>query len=287
MKIKMFRTMICLMAWAIVMPVFSQGDDYNPWPWDFPQTVKQKMEAGQTVLSPFTYYPGSVEKKEPLHKAVLIFYDTTIKEVGEEKTILNNYGKEVEMPNSLIIPLPKKAKAKKGDVVLTWWQKGSGLQRAIVVDDSKPQEPKVCYFDLTWPDNPESPKLEEKRKGESLKPGSFGVLKDGQWQSGAQVAVRKDDDWQKGMLIHQDGNKVLVLGFGSKIDAYDKADVRLIPFKEKIKVGDKVWASWAFAYRPGYVVKAVDNETGHVYVQKEGSSTIESKSFTEVTKVLE
>ena len=43
MKIKMFRTMICLMAWAIVMPVFSQDDDYDPWPWDFPQTVKQKM----------------------------------------------------------------------------------------------------------------------------------------------------------------------------------------------------------------------------------------------------
>ena len=104
--------MICLMAWAIVMPVFSQDGDYNPWPWDFPQTVKQKMEVGQTVLSPFTYYPGSVEKKEPLHKAVLIFYDTTIKEVGEEKTILNNYGKDVEMPNSLIIPLPKKGKAK-------------------------------------------------------------------------------------------------------------------------------------------------------------------------------
>lgn len=280
------RSILCLLALAMVSPIFSQ-DNNDAWPWDFPQSVRLKMDAGQVVLSPYTYYPSSVEKGEPLRQAVLIFYDTTVKEVGEEKTILNNYGKVVEMPNALIIPLPKKAKAKKGDVVLTWWQSGSGLQRAIVVDDSKPQEPKVCYLDLTWPDNPESPKLEEKRKGESLKPGSFGVLKDNQWQSGAQVAIRKDNEWLKGMLIHEDGDKVLVLGFGSKIEAYDKADVRIIPFKEKIKVGDKVWASWVNTYRPDYVVTEVDNLTGHVYVKREGRGSIESKSITEVTKVLE
>jgi hypothetical protein len=101
------------------------------------------------------------------------------------------------------------------------------------------------------------------------------------------VAIRKDNEWLKGMLIHEDGDKVLVLGFGSKIEAYDKADVRIIPFKEKIKVGDKVWASWVNTYRPDYVVTEVDNLTGHVYVKREGRGSIESKSITEVTKVLE
>ena len=275
-----------MMAMVIAMPVFSQ-DNNNSWPWDFPQKVKLKMEKGQTVLSPFTYYPSSVEKGEPLRQSVLIFYDTTVKEVGEEKSVLNRYGGEVEMPNALIIPLPPNAKAKKGDVVLTWWQSGSGLERAIVVDDSNPKEPRVCYLDLTWPDNPDSPKLVEKRKGEALKPGTFAVLKDKQWQSGAQVAIHKDKDWLKGILIHVDGNKVLVLGFGNKIEAYDKADVRIIPFKEKIKVGDKVWASWVNTYRPGYVVTEVDKQTGHVYVKREGGSGVESKSITEVTKILE
>ena len=273
------------MALTIVMPATAQDD--NAWPWDFPQDVKLKMEVGQTVLSPFTYYPSSVEKGEPLREAVLIFYDTTVKEVGEEKSVLNNYGEVVEMPNALIIPLPKNAKAKKGDVVLTWWQSGSGLQRAIVVDDRIPLKPKVCYLDLRWPDNPNSPTLEEKRKGESLKPGTFAVLKDGKWQSGAQVAIKKDKEWLKGTLIHVEGDKVLVLGFGSKIAAYDKADVRLIPFKEKIKVGDKVWATWVNTYRPGYVVTAVDDLTGHVFVKGENSSSVESKSIAEVTKVLQ
>ncbi len=284
---KSLKTILYVMALTIAMPVFSQENDYNAWPWDFPQGVKLKLEAGQTVLSPYTYYPSTVEKGEPLPKAVLIFYDATVKEVGEEKTKLDKFNGEVEMPNALIIPLPKKAKAKKGDVVLTWWQSGSGMQRAIVVDDSNPQEPKVCYFDLTWPDNPESQKLEEKRKGEQLKPGSFAVLKDGQWQSGAQLAIKKGNDWLKGTLIHVEGNKVLVLGFGSKIEAYNKADVRLVPFKEKIKVGDKVWASWVSEYRPGYVVTAVDDLTGHVYVQREGKGSVESKSLADVTKILE
>ena len=284
---KSLKTILCVMALTIAMPVFSQENDYNAWPWDFPQGVKLKLEVGQTVLSPYTYYPSTVEKGEPLPKAVLIFYDATVKEVGKEKTKLDKFNGEVEMPNALIIPLPKKAKAKKGDVVLTWWQSGSGMQRAIVVDDSNPQEPKVCYFDLTWPDNPESQKLEEKRKGEQLKPGAFAVLKDGQWQSGAQLAIKKGNDWLKGTLIHVEGNKVLVLGFGSKIEAYNKADVRLVPFKEKIKVGDKVWASWVSEYRPGYVVTAVDDLTGHVYVQREGKGSVESKSLADVTKILE
>ena len=284
---KSLKTILCVMALTIAMPVFSQENDYNAWPWDFPQDVKLKLEVGQTVLSPYTYYPSTVEKGESLPKAVLIFYDATVKEVGEEKTKLDKFNGEVEMPNALIIPLPKKAKAKKGDGVLTWWQSGSGMQRAIVVDDSNPQEPKVCYFDLTWPDNPESQKLEEKRKGEQLKPGSFAVLKDGQWQSGAQLAIKKGNDWLKGTLIHVEGNKVLVLGFGSKIEAYNKADVRLVPFKEKIKVGDKVWASWVSEYRPGYVVTAVDDLTGHVYVQREGKGSVESKSLADVTKILE
>ena len=110
---KSLKTMLCLMAMAVVTPVCSQEKDNNPWPWDFPQSVKLKLEVGQTVLSPYTYYPSSVEKGEPLRQSVLIFYDTTVKEVGGEKTTLDKYNGVQEMPNALIIPLPKKAKAKK------------------------------------------------------------------------------------------------------------------------------------------------------------------------------
>ena len=117
--IRTVRTILCLMALAVMTPVMAQDSDNGSWPWDFPQGVKLKMEVGQTVLSPYTYYPSSVEKGKPLREAVLIFYDTTVKEVGAEKSVLSTHNGEVEMPNALIIPLPSNAKAKKGDVVLT------------------------------------------------------------------------------------------------------------------------------------------------------------------------
>ena len=283
---KNIKSFLLFLVALSTQPVVAQQSDSNTWPWDFPKGTKQKFEVGQTVLSPYTYYPSSVEKGEDLTKSVLIFYDTTVKQVGDETSILDNYNKDVEIPNALIIPLPKKAKAKKGDILLTWWQSGSGMQRAIVVDASNPEEPVVCYFDTSWPDNPDSPKLEEKRKGEKIKPGTFAVLKDGQWQSGAQIAAKCGNEWRIGTLISVNGDKVLSLGFGSKVEAYNKSDVRIIPFKEKIKVGDKVYVKWVNEYRPGYVVEKIDAEIGRIYVKQEGKNGIESKSLADVTKVL-
>ena len=90
---KSLKTILCLMALAVVTPVCSQEKDNNPWPWDFPQSVKLKLEAGQTVLSPFTYYPSSVEKGEPLRKSVLIFYDTTVN--TKENVLSGNYRERI------------------------------------------------------------------------------------------------------------------------------------------------------------------------------------------------
>lgn len=258
----------------------------DTWPWDFPQEVKIKAEPGQTVLSCYGHYFDAVKEGASLHNNVLIFYKSMMKKVGDGKSILDDWGKDIEVPNALIIPLDKNAKAKKGDIVLTWWQSGSGMQRAIVVDDSTPTEPKVCYLDTHWPDNPDSPTLEQKRQGEKLKPGTFTVLKGGKWQSGEQVAYFANDEWNAGRIIHVEGNKVLLSIFASYIEATTKDRIKFIPFKEKFKVGDKVSVVWLRYYRPGYTVVKVDEAIGRVYVQADGKSNIESKSIAEVTKVL-
>lgn len=264
----------------------SNDQNENVWPWDFPQSVPLQAEMGQLALSCYGHYFDCVKEGKGMKDKVMIFYKTNVEKVGQDKTILADYGEETEVPNALIIPLDKNAKAKKGDIVLTWWQSGSGMQRAIVVDDSTPTEPVVCYLDLSWPDNPESPELEKKRKGEQLKPSTFSVLKGGKWQSGEQVAYRANGEWNAGKLIHTAGDKVLVSVFASYVEATTKDRVKLIPFKEKIKVGDKVSVVWLRYYRPGYVVTKVDDEAGHIYVKKEGSDRVECKSIAEVTKVL-
>ena len=116
--------------------VAEAGDGYNDFPWEFPKTIDLEFEPGQYYLAPHTFYPSAVEEKKDLTKEVLIFYSDTYNDVTDGKV-------NGKTPTSLCIPLPKGATAKKGDVVLTWWQSGSGLQRALVTDDSAADAPKT------------------------------------------------------------------------------------------------------------------------------------------------
>jgi len=276
----MKKYFICMAM--LVASYLSVAQDVNPFPWDFPQDLEIKAEPGQWVLSCYTFYPNALKDNKKVEEANLIFYSTKMTEVGKTKSKLNG---NVEMPNALIIPLDKDAKAKKGNIVLTWWQGGSGLQRAIITDDSNPAEPKADFLDLKYNEEKPSLSFATKFADTQLKPGSFKVLKDGEWMSGAQVAIRNGSKWLCGTLIHEADGKVLILGFADKVSAYKKADCRLIPFMEKIKKGDDVWVEWVGTYRNGYKVKKVDMKIGRVWVEKDGK--VEVKSIAEVTKVLD
>ena len=215
-----------------------------------------------------------------MNDEVLIFYSTKMEQVGETTSIIGG----TEMPNALIIPLDPNAKAKKGDIVLTWWQEGSGLQRAIVTDASNPAEPKVDYLDMSY-GTKENPGFAQREADQQLKPGSFVVLKDGEWAPGAQVAAFDGREWKKGTLIHEQDGKVLVMGWASHIFVYNKENCKLVPFKEKLKKGDAVYSTFVDSYRSGYTVKNVDEKIGRVWVDRDGSEDV--KSIAEVTKVLQ
>ena len=276
---KCLISMICMVSPLLCS---AQDQEVNPFPWDFPQDIVIEAEPGQWVLSCYTFYPKALKNNKKVEDEILIFYSTKMTEVGQTKSKVNV---DVEMPNALIIPLDKDAKAKRGDIVLTWWQGGSGLQRAIITDASNPAEPKADFLDLNYDEEKPNLNFAGKFADTPLKPGSFTVLEDGKWMSGAQVAVRQGRRWLCGTLIHERDGRVLVLGFSDKVSAYKKEDCRLIPFMEKIKKGDDVWAEWVGTYRSGYKVKKVDMNIGRVWVEKDGK--VEVKSLADVTKVLE
>jgi len=276
----MKKIIVCMVMSMVAY--LSTAQEINPFPWDFPQDITIEADPGQWVLSCYTFYPNALKSKKKVDEANLIFYSTKMTEVGKAKSKVNG---SVEMPNALIIPLDKNAKAKKGDIVLTWWQGGSGLQRAIITDDSNPAEPKADFLDLKYDEEKPNLSFATKFADTQLKPGSFRVLKDGEWKSGAQIAIRNGSKWLCGTLIHEKDGKVLVLGFSDKIFAYKKSDCRLIPFMEIIKKGDDVWAEWVGTYRSGYKVKKVDMKIGRIWVEKDGK--VEVKSLAAVTKVLD
>lgn len=260
--------------------------DPQAWPWDFPISTGEQLTDGELVLAPYTYYKAGLDKGEDLTNKGLIFYKTNLVKAGVEKSVVN-YKEDYELPNSLIIGIPEGATAKKGDILLTWWQSGSGLKRAIVRDDSNPAEPKVDYLDMKL-DPGSKVNFADEHANEQLKPNSFIVLHDGQWEPGTQVACKDERGrWLAAKLIKATADKVLVLGFSEKVAVYPKSDCKLIPLSDEgVKAGDSVHGLFVAEYQPGYTVDKVDNERGRVYVTSDNGKQ-EILSILEVTKVLD
>lgn len=251
----------------------------KPYPWNFPEGIPLELELGQYVLSIHTFYPDKiVNSKDPVNE-VYIFYNATVDSVGRDKSKING----VVMPNSLIMPIPKAQKVKNGDIVLTWWQGGSGLQRAIIKDASNPEEPIADFLDLKYDDTKDDC-MAIKFGNRKLKPNSFVKLEDGKWQPGMPVAYRVDGRWNKGTIINTSGDKVLILGFAGKIKTSNKSVCKLIPINGDFKKGDSVSAIFVGRFRDGYTVEKIDKAIGRVWVKRDNK--VETLSILEVAKNL-
>lgn len=250
------------------------------FPWDFPEgNINEGLAEGQTALSVQSFYPSNLEESDDPANETYIFYSTTVKSVGETTSMVSDFGSIVEMPNSLIIPLPAGQKAQKGDIILTWWQSGSGMERAIVTDASNPEAPKVDYLDLDYKDDGTG--FANENANEQIEPNTFTILRDGEWQPGAQIVV-VGDGYEAGTLISYTDDQVLMLGFAGKISVVDRSDCKVVPLKQDLKVGDEVRAIFTSSYKAGYTIKKIDENIGRVWV--EGSFGDEVVSILEVYK---
>jgi len=74
------------------------------YPWVFPEGQKNgELKEGETVLSIHSFYPNKIKESDDPANETYIYYNGTLKSVGEKKSMVG----DVEMPNSLIIPIPK------------------------------------------------------------------------------------------------------------------------------------------------------------------------------------
>lgn len=236
------------------------------FPWDFPEGKKNEgLAEDQSALSIHTFYPKKLIESDNPANETYIFYSTTVKSVGETTSKVSDFGSEVEMPNALIIPLPSGQKAQKGDILLTWWQTGSGMERAIVKDASNPESPKVDYLDLSYKDDGTG--FAQDHANEQIKPNTFTVLKDGEWQPGAQIVVTGDGSYEAGVLINCTDDKVLLKGFAGKIKVFKRSACKVVPLKQNLKAGDEVMAIFTSSYKTGYKIKKIDEKVGRVWVE--------------------
>jgi hypothetical protein len=224
-------------------------------PFDFP-LVNTTAKAGEYVLAPMLQWieDGFTKGNDQM---VLIFHSRKMVAPDKVESKLKAIGKEVTMPNAMIIPVPAGEKALKGEVILTWEQdRGSSMRTAIVTEASQPASPTIQYLDTPYRANAPEAKV---------KPNTFVALRE-PWQAGSYVAVKDDFVYNYAQIIRVAGDKVLTIGFTGKVKVYPKSACVPVPLKPQLTVGDKVHAVKISAFIEG-VVKKVMPSIGRVWVE--------------------
>jgi hypothetical protein len=215
-----------------------------------------------------------------IKKASFIWYAEPIAKVDPVASEIQFMSERRKVPNAYIVPIPKGQRAKKGDIVLTWWQSGSGMKRAIVVDDAEPTSPVVVYIGISWDNPAKSPDGSTTigQMDEKIAPDTFVKLTTG--APGSMVAYERDGSLAPGELIRAQGDDLLVSYGIGHLEVVPRSKATLVPVDTVVSVGAKVRALWG-TFADG-TVKSVDRRNGRVTIDF-GSTLGEAvKSFAEI-----
>ena len=233
-------------------------------------------DAGSYVLCPSRkFYDTAL--KEGFERSTFIYYAATMVTPGdEESTVRNLAGREFSLPNAMMITIPAGQKAKVGDILLSWWQSGSGMQRCIVVGGS-PEEPVVRYLDIAY-DNPSGAGTKE----DTLKPDSFYVLNSSKQKEAMQIGTTVTAKTQRrerfGQIVAMDDDKVMIREFAGKLKIYDRSLVTTMPLRPQLAAGDAADGALFGSMKPVMVVK-VDEKIGRVFTTYQLGRTEKEKVF--------
>ena len=245
------------------------GDDGTVPKLDYP-AVATSAKAGEWVLTVNKLQWARFIAKPD--KEGVIFYNHELVAPGATTSRFKDLGGESSAPNSFIIAIPKGGKAKLGDVVLTWWQSGSGMERAIVVGAQDPTQPVVRYLDISY-DNPAKggPKRDTPigQMDEQLKPDTFTVIGK-PFDVGTTVACKDDADHKLAHVVSVAGDRLLLQAFAGAIVARAKADCAALPVHPTtLKVKDKVIGDFSGTMHAATITK-IEPKIGRVWVTFDG-----------------
>jgi len=165
------------------------------------------------------------------------------------------------VPNAFIVPIRRGERARRGDVVLTNFASGSGLQRAIVVSEGETASPRVRYLDLAL-ENPTGWGTEE----DTLPPDTFHVLRT-PGEVGSTLACREGSRVERVIVTASAGERRLGLGFAGALRDFDVGTCRTLPLVPAVRPGDSVHVPWINGFVAGAKVMRVDAAAGRVAVR--------------------
>jgi len=230
-----------------------------PAPFDFPSGATT-AKAGDWVLVPSGGWIDEAFTKGG-DKQTFIYYAATMVAPGPvESKVKSQTGSEFTAPNAFIIPIKSGQKGKVGDIVLTWWQTGSGMQRSIVVAGGSEDEPKVLHLDMDL-DNP----TKQAEKPDTLKKNTFHKLSAG-LEPGITVGCKDGSKTKRWTVTSVSPDKLFVIGFAGSMAVVKKSDCTAIPPSATFAVGKDASIPWSGSYYQGKVDK-VDAKIGRVFVK--------------------
>lgn len=191
-------------------------------------------------------------KNKGLDSALFVFYPRLVIGLTSDSVIVDEIGTRVSIPNLLVIPFSKNCKVIKGDVLLTWWQKGTGMQRAIVLNSDSTYTPTVYYLDNQY--SLYSPATDIKYWMDTLLPNSFLVLRDSVMVG--RSALYEDlyySTFYK--IVSSNLDKVVAINWAGSVKVFDKYELELVSFMRSFDKGDSVMVPYYGTYCSGRVKK--------------------------------
>jgi len=212
-------------------PPPSAGPEDAKLPFPYPASATP-ARAGDRVLAPPQRWVKNALASGAQSQSFLYFAARMVAP-GPEASVIEVAGGVLEaLPNVLIVPLPPDERAQPGDLLLTAWASGTGMQRAIVVEGGTPEAPRVAYLDLDY-DHPSG----AGKRAEALPPGSFRLLTE---PGSVGTSVECDDGPRRVhyVVVHRSGPGALLgLGFGGRLRPLESARCRPIPLRPRIEAG--------------------------------------------------
>ncbi len=214
-------------------------------------TIHNKIEVskGDLVLAPSqATYDTALSKG--LKTTLFVFYPRKVISQKGNYIYLDEYGDTSKMPKSLVIPLDKDKKVSKGQFLLTWWQKGTGMQRAIVLGKNPTLTPIVYYFDNQY--SYISPLKNINYWIDTLQANSFLVLKDSLMPG---TTVKKAEAYSPVyIVISFDNKKIIGLNWAGNIEILDRKKCIFPKIYKQLQKNDSIEMPYVGLYAKGKII---------------------------------
>ncbi len=207
------------------------------------------LQPRQIVLAPAEKFVQDYLNNDT--NTFLAFYPRLVDSVGQYISRLKEYDTVAYIPNALIIPLGKCQNVKKGDFVLTWWQRGTGLQRSYVISVLDTALV-IKYLDLEWI-SPE----DLSQSVDTINKNKCRLIST-PLDPGTSIQVNNGTQSEYYMVINTIGPHIIALSWAGEMKIFHKKQVQPNRVKKDLFPGAKVIVPMYGYYIPGKIIEVKD-----------------------------